>query len=218
MKKDELSFELMPSGNYHTVFRNNHSRKIYLQIERQNDELRLIECCYIDRPLKSGRYPIPKKFKPKQCKCDELIDIIATTLDKRFYGMSFSCEKDPTTRDEYIQSKQGHTKYQFLIFVKDGTVIRTRLKSRVHREIYLEIQIVFGQAAHISDCHYCDRQYRTNGKIVTPVGLTTVFFYPTKENLLRIVNEELNCDFTDIIITEDTFGFYEKPIPICGAI
>ena len=44
------------------------------------------------------------------------------------------------------------------------------------------------------------------------------FFEYTPQKILEIVNNELNCDFTDLIITNDTFGFDDSNIPICGSI
>ena len=52
----------------------------------------------------------------------------------------------------------------------------------------------------------------------TPSGLTTIYFDYSLDAILKIVNEELNCDFTDVIITKDTFGFEKSELPICGSI
>ena len=38
------------------------------------------------------------------------------------------------------------------------------------------------------------------------------------EKVLEIVNNELNCDFTDVIITKDTFSFEKNDNPICGSL
>lgn len=68
------------------------------------------------------------------------------------------------------------------------------------------------------DCHYYDRSYKRNSAYITPSGLTSITFDFSLENILKIVNDELNCDFTDVIITKDSFGFDDSSLPICGSI
>ncbi len=75
-----------------------------------------------------------------------------------------------------------------------------------------------GNKGTITDCHYSDRTYNRNNAYITPSGLTSITFDFSLYNILKIVNSELNCDFTDVIITQDSFGFNDSPLPICGSI
>ena len=75
-----------------------------------------------------------------------------------------------------------------------------------------------GNKGTIIDCHYSDRTYKRNNAYITPSGLTSITFDFSLYNILKIVNSELNCDFTDVIITQDSFGFNDSPLPICGSI
>lgn len=153
-----------------------------------------------------------------QCSYDDLTDILAAEIDKRFYGIEFSDTENKLSTEEYIRlALQDKHKYKFLILVESDGVLKTRLKNRVHRTIYLEIK----QSSYrglIQNCHYCDRRYKRDDQLITPFELKTIYFDYSSEKVLEIVNNELNCDFTDIVITLDTFNFEKSNIPICGSI
>jgi len=139
-------------------------------------------------------------------------------LDKHFYGVEFSEKATNTSAEEYIaQYLQYSKKYKFLILVECDGILKTRFKNRVHRTIYLEIK-QNGYRGLIKTCHYCDRRYKQNNRAVTPFDVKTIYFDYSVEKVLEIVNNELNCDFTDVVITKDTFHFAESDIPICGSI
>ena len=139
-------------------------------------------------------------------------------LDKTFFGIEFCDIENHLSTEEYIKLKtQVKTKYKFLILVNDNNTYKTRLKNRIHRSILLEI-VRNGNKGTIIDCHYSDRTYKRNNAYITPSGLTSITFDFSLYNILKIVNSELNCDFTDVIITQDSFGFNNSPLPICGSI
>lgn len=147
-----------------------------------------------------------------------LIDVFKNELDKTFFGIEFSDTENHLSTEEYIKLKtQVKTKYKFLILVNDNNTYKTRLKNRIHRSILLEI-VRNGNKGTIIDCHYSDRTYKRNNAYITPSGLTSITFDFSLYNILKIVNSELNCDFTDVIITQDSFGFNDSPLPICGSI
>ncbi len=147
-----------------------------------------------------------------------LIDVFKNELDKTFFGIEFSDTENHLSTEEYIKLKtQVKTKYKFLILVNDNNTYKTRLKNRIHRSILLEI-VRNGNKGTIIDCHYSDRTYKRNNAYITPSGLTSITFDFSLYNILKIVNSELNCDFTDVIITQDSFGFNNSPLPICGSI
>ena len=82
---------------------------------------------------------------------------------------------------------------------------------------YLELK-KDDKRALICSCYYCDRTYTRDKSLITPAGLTSVYFEYSLDAVLNVVNDELNCDFTDVIVTPDTFGFDKTELPICGSI
>ncbi|MCI9626251.1 MAG: hypothetical protein HFI90_05655 [Clostridia bacterium] len=218
MQKSILKMDRISRNRYHTVFRNNHGRRIYLCLNYRNNEVLITNCFYIDRPERNGTKAVPHRFKTSRCARENLLDVLADELDKRFFDIEFSETENDVSADEYIRFKSADKpKYKFLILINSGDSYKTRLKNRVHRSIYLEISRN-GNNGIITDCHYYDRQYKRNNAYISPSGLTSITFDFSLDNIRRIVNNELNCDFTDVIITEDTFGFDNTLLPICGSI
>ena len=218
MKRSILKFDKVSENTYHTIIKNNHGRKIYLKINRIGETITIIDCFYIDRPMRNGRKAIPQKWTTVKCNYSSLIDVLAVELDKHCYGIEFSETETNISAEEYISLYlQNRKKYRFLILVECNAILKTRLKNRVHRTIYLEIK-QNGYRGLIENCHYCDRRYKCNNQLITPFGLKSIYFDYSTEKVLEIINGELNCDFTDVIITHDTFGFDESNIPICGSI
>lgn len=95
--------------------------------------------------------------------------------------------------------------------------MKTRFKNCTHRTIYTEIKKDVKNGL-VSNCYYCDKVYKRDKSFITPSGLTTIFFDYSLDAILEIVNEELNCDFTDVIVTGDAFGFDKTELPFCGSI
>ena len=114
-------------------------------------------------------------------------------------------------------------KYNFLIFIGEGEpvngvpyIIRTRLKNRIHRSIYIEMQYRDGKGV-ITDCHYYDRKYKERTKVI-PETLTTVFFEYNRQAILNIINNELKVAFTDIIFVTDGSLDIDNKVALCGNI
>lgn len=168
--------------------------------------------------MRNGCNPIPLRLKTFKCRHDNLLDVLADELDKHFFGIEFSETENNISAEEYIKLKNSNKqKYKFLILVNSGDTYKTRLKNRIHRSIYLEINRNDNNGI-ITDCHYYDRHYKRNNAYITPSGLTSIAFDFSLDNILKIVNNELNCDFTDVIITKDSFEFDDTSLPICGGI
>ena len=218
MQRSILKLDKISENRYHTVFRNNHGRKIYICLTYKNNGFLITDCYYTDRPERNGKKSVPLKFKTTQCSYDNLLNVLADELDKRFFDIEFSETEKDLSADEYIKQKNQHkSKHKFLILIEDECIVKTRLKNRVHRCVYLEISRN-GNKGIITDCHYYDRHYKRNNAYITPSGLTSITFEFSLDNILRIINDELNCDFTDVIITKDSFGFDNTSLPICGSI
>ena len=147
--------------------------------------------------------------------CDDCFDSCTVTCDncgERIWRDDAEGDSNVTlSTEEYITNYiQNCKKYKFLILIECDGVLKTRLKNRVHRTIYLEIK-QNGYRGLIHNCHYCDRRYKRNNQLITPFELKTIYFDYNMEKVLEIVNNELNCDFTDVIITRNTFSL-EKMI------
>lgn len=218
MQKSILNLEYAGNQSYQTVFKNNHGRKIYIRIKVSDSELVICSCLYVDRPMRNGFRSIPLKLKTMHCNnTNDLLKIMQSELDKKFYAITFSNEADVLSPEEYVNSKLSvKEKYKFLILISEDDKLKTRIKNRIHRSIYLEIKCG-NEYSIIQKCYYYDKAYKKN-IFITPAGLNTIFFEYTPQKILEIVNNELNCDFTDLIITNDTFGFDDNNIPICGSI
>lgn len=217
MKKSILKFEKISDGVYHSIIKNSHGRRIYLKIKRLENVITICDCFYIDRSIKNDKKSVPKRWVTKECAEADLSTVLANEMDKRFYDIRFDESINPLSVAEYIENALKYKgKYKFLILISKDGVFKTRLKNRVHRNIYLEIERM-GAIGLVRKCNYCDRKYKNN-RDVTPAGLNTIYFEYSSDEVLEIVNDELNCDFTDVIITSDTFDFEKRNIPVCGAI
>ncbi len=217
MEKGNLKLRRHVDGTYQTLFKTRHGRKVYCKLQLMGEAVRIETCFYVDRPMQSGKYSVPQKWNAVSFPQTELLRMMERMLDGKFYDVTTENTYLCSTED-YIKEMLGvKTKYKFLILVRQGNVLKTRLKNRAHRGIYLEIQALTDGRGTIYACYY-DRKYKRNGALITPQGLHTVFFEYSRENILKIVNEELNCDFTDVLITENIPDFAETDLPLCGAI
>ncbi len=93
----------------------------------------------------------------------------------------------------------------------------TKLKNKLHRTVFLELGLYADGKGVVRNCYYCDRAYRQGDRRVTPPSLVSCFFPYTRQGVLELVNRELICDFTHIIITGDIDPKHCNS-PICGNI
>ena len=128
--------------------------------------------------------------------------------------------------DEYLQvrAEGGHRKYRFLIMVGDGDSynglpmnLRTRLKTKLHRSVYVELAYYRDGKGVVQQCYYYDREYRRQGIKIMPPMLISCFFPYTKQGILNLLNHEICCDFTHMLVTEG-LDLDSNTAPLCGAI
>ena len=122
-------------------------------------------------------------------------------------------ESPKVSAEDFIAQAMHKEKYNILLMLKDGDTLKTIFKNRFRREIFLEIDLS-GPKALIKKCKYCD--IRGEDVITTPYNLTTIYFHYDFEALLKIVNNELEGGFTDVMVSEHNTIVLDRPI--CGSI
>ena len=230
MHKSILFLESAGAGSsaYRAVIKTRHGRTLYLSLELSGEVCSVVECFYTDRGQgrPNGSWS-PKSCKPAAFPADKLLEVIASQLDKTFYGVEY-VQNDTAglPLEEYLQRKadEANRKYRFLILVGEGERVnglpirlRTRLKNKLHRAIYLDLAYYKDGLGVVRQCSYYDRRYQQRAVPVTPPTLVSCFFPYTKAGILSLVNQELCCDFTHILVTEG-IDLDSNPAPLCGAI
>ena len=214
MKRQKLILHTTAYGDLRAVFKTRHGRQIFISIRPCGDCLHIEKCYYVDRSC--GQHKIPKKFRTHTCRRDNILEIIADELDKEFSGVEIDDSVSsslPDTAFIQAQLKALRKSYKFLIFVGSKEsynsiplVLETRLKNRLHRAILLGLSYHHDGFGIVSECCYYDRAYKSRTNVI-PESLTSI---------IDMVNRELNCDFTDIIFTDNID--IKNPMPLCGNI
>ena len=235
MKKSILKFENFISNDYtntyRTIIKTQHSRLVFLALSIDGDTCTIRECFYTDRNQgKSGmtRYASkPLKLKTFQFHMNLLLSVIETELDKKFYDVEFiQSDNAKLPLDQYLQlkSESAHKKYRFLIMVGNGDNfrelpmhLRTRLKNKLHRSIFVELSYYKNGQGVVEQCHYYDREYKRKNIKITPSLLTSCFFPYNCEGILNLLNHEICCDFTHMIVTTG-IDIDSNKMPLCGAL
>ena len=128
--------------------------------------------------------------------------------------------------DQYLKVKTEalQQKYHFLIMVGEGknynelpVHLRTRLKNRLHRSIFVELRYYKDGRGIVDQCYYYDRRYKRQDSKVTPPQLISCFFPYNQEGILNLLNHEICCNFTHMIVTEG-IDIDSNKTPLCGAI
>ena len=219
---------------YRTIFKNQHGRTIYLSLEINGTQCTITDCFYTDRG--GGRSEAnhskarPLKLTTTELPIYELLNVIEVQLDKKFYGVELVQNSTYNmTLNEYLNYHESltRTKYHFLIMEGSGDTVnglpsklKTRLKNKLHRSIYLELEYYKDGSGVVKQCFYYDRSYLRSDLEVTPPSLISCFFPYTREGILNLVNNEICCNFTHIIVTDGTEGIDldSNTTPICGSI
>ena len=226
MRKQSLILHKTQSGNYRSVIKTKHGRLIYLKISKDNNIVYIKNCYYLDRMRCGEYYASPQKLVTTNFSYDEILDVIASELDRKYFGIEITDKFAALNTTEFInlQLISMQRKYNFLIFIGEGvlidgipSVIRTRFKNRIHRGIYMEMRYHGNGKGVISNCHYYDRKYKERSSVV-PETLSTVFFDYNRQAILNIINNELNTAFTHIIFVTDGSLDIDNEVALCGNI
>lgn len=219
------------ANTYRTTFTTKHGRKLYLSLDIFNGQCTIIKCFYTDRNQnRTGeeRYSSkPLKLRAFEFPSDKLLEVIESALDKKFYGVEYI--RDETTDlpiEEYIKAKTAadFVKYRFLVLVGEGETcnglpirLRTRLKNQLHRSIYIDLNYYKDGQGVVTQCYYYDRKYKRQDIKITPPQLISCFFSYTHEGILNLINHEICCNFTHIIVTSG-IDIDSNTTPLCGAV
>ena len=208
------------------MFKTKHGRLIYLQLHIIDQTVTVEKCLYLDRFRKGSYYAVPQKLTTMQCRENELLSVVATQLDRVYSGVERIDSLSELSMENFIQCKLHEMRggYKFLLFVGSGEAVnglpvklQTRLANRLHRRIYLEVNHHHDAVGVVSDCHYYDRTYRQRTRVI-PQMLTTVFVPFERNSILQMVNRELDCDFTDLVVIDNTIDFEGNSYALCGNI
>lgn len=216
---------------FRSIIKTRHGRVLFLLLEINGPSCSIRDCFYIDRNQGregAARYKArPKKLRTLQFPTENLLAVIEAELDKKFYSVEFvETRQADLTLDEYLDFKAGSSnrKYRFLVMVGDGDSynglpmrLRTRLKTKLHRAVYVELAYYKDGKGVVRQCYYYDREYRRQGVKITPPMLISCFFPYTKEGILDLLNHEICCDFTHMLIVEG-LDLDSNMTPLCGAI
>ena len=231
MKQSILKLEKSATNAYRAIFKNRHGRNLYLGLTIDGDTCTITDCFYTDRNqgrTGEARYSAkPQLLRTFTFPKDDLLKVIATELDKHFYGVEFvQSEQAALSLEEYLQHKlyAAQKKYRFLIMVGEGDIcnglpvhLRTRLKTNLHRAVYVDLAYYKDGSGVVKDCSYYDRRYKRDNVKITPPQLISCFFPYSKTGILNLLNHELCCNFTHIIVTSG-IDIDSDTTPLCGAV
>lgn len=234
MKKSILTLEEFydnGSNSFRAIIKTRHGRVLFISLKANAYECIITNCFYIDRCLNKEGECIysskPLKLHTFRFEISSLLLVIETELDKKFYGMEFT--KNETfnlSLDAYIAEKTEDffKKYSFLIMVGSGDMynglpmkLHTRLKNRFHRSVFINLEYYKDGKGVIKECYYYDRKYVRRDVKITPPGLISCFFPYSKQGILDLINHEICCSFTHIIITDEQ-ELLSGTMPICGFV
>ena len=227
MKKQNLVLHrLLYTSDYRAVIKTKHARILYLELRKGSGKFTVKECYYLDR-IKGGEYyAIPQKLTARVFNENEILSVVQEQLDRQYFGLEVSSKLTSLKKEDFIKHhlKSMQRKHNFLILIGDGEIIdglpltlKTRLSNSLHRKIYLKIRYYKDGLGVIEDCHYYDRHYKAKDKVV-PQTLTSVFVEYNREAILDTINRELNCNFTDAIIADNSIDVENNTFALCGNI
>ena len=149
MKRKKIIFEKVgTSSAYRCLLKNQHGRKIYIELKIRNDRWIISECWYIDRNIgktgdkRKSAKPLLWQSKELDSNIENLRRVLVEELDiTPFLEIDFVENEDTIslTTEEFISHYTADDKYRFLILVQKktekGVVLETVIKNKVHRRI-----------------------------------------------------------------------------------
>ena len=233
MQRKKITFEKVgTSSDHRCILKNQHGRKMYLELEVKAESFRISECWYIDRNIgktgdkRKSAKPLLWQTKELDSNIEKLKNVFVEELNMTpFLEIGFVENEDTIflTTEEFISHYTADDKYRFLILVQKktekGVVLETVIKNKVHRRIYVNLSLQKEKDAYIlEECYYSDRMYKLNeGKMPeTLVDGNTKGL--RREDLVQWFNEQLTCDFNSVLFVSPEDIKLDKRKAICGTL
>lgn len=233
MQRKKIIFEKVgASSAYRCLLKNQHGRRIYIELNVNTDNIKILECWYCDRNIgktgdkRKSAEPLLWKTKETDSNVKNLKRVLVEELDMTPFGdISFIDNEDTIslTEEEFISRHTANDKYRFLILVqrktKKGVMLETVIKNKVHRRIYVNLSLQKEKNAYILDeCYYSDRTYKLNERKMPETLVNGNTKGLQREDLIQWFNEQLTCDFNAVLFVSPEDIKLDKCKAICGTL
>ena len=233
MKRKKVIFErIKSSSDYRSLLKNQHGRRIYIELNVNADNIKILECWYCDRNIgktgdkRKSAEPLLWKTKETDSNIKNLKRVLVEELDMTpFLEIDFIENIDTIflTTEEFISHYTVDDKYRFLIMVqqktKRGVMLETVIKNKVHRRIYVNLSLQKEKNAYILDeCYYSDRTYKLNERKMPETLVNGNTKGLQREDLIQWFNEQLTCDFNAVLFVSPEDIKLDKCKAICGTL
>ena len=233
MQRKKITFEKVgTSSDHRCILKNQHGRKMYLELEVKAESFRISECWYIDRNIgktgdkRKSAKPLLWQTKELDSNIEKLKNVFVEELDMTpFLEIGFVENEDTIflTTEEFISQYTADDKYRFLILVhkktEKGVVLETVIKNKVHRRIYVNLSLQKEKDAYILEgCYYSDRRYKLNERKMPETLVNGNTKGLQREDLIQWFNEQLTCDFNAVLFVSPEDIKLDKCKAICGTL
>ena len=233
MQRKKIIFERVKSSSvYRSLLKNQHGRKIYIELNVNRDNIKILECWYYDRNIgktgdkRKSAEPLLWKTKGTDSNIEKLKNVFVEELDiTPFLEIDFVENEDTIslTTEEFISHYTADDKYRFLILVQKntekGVMLETVIKNKVHRRIYIKLSLQKEKNAYIlEECYYSDRMYKLNERKMPETLVNGNTKGLQREDLIQWFNEQLTCDFNAVLFVSPEDIKLDECKAICGTL
>ena len=233
MQRKKITFEKVgTSSDHRCILKNQHGRKMYLELEVKAESFRISECWYIDRNIgktgdkRKSAKPLLWQTKELDSNIEKLKNVFVEELNMTpFLEIGFVENEDTIflTTEEFISQYTADDKYRFLILVQKktekGVVLETVIKNKVHRRIYVNLSLQKEKDAKILEgCYYSDRRNKLNERKMPETLVNGNTKGLQREDLIQWFNEQLTCDFNAVLFVSPEDIKLDKRKAICGTL
>ena len=231
-RKKIISERIKLSSVYRSLLKNQHGRRIYIELNVNTDNIKILECWYYDRNIgrtgdkRKSAEPLLWKTKETDSNIKNLKRVLVEELDMTpFLEIDFVKNEDTIslTTEELISHHTADDKYRFLILVQKntekGVVLETVIKNKVHRRIYVNLSLQKEKNAYtLSRCYYSDRVYKLNERKMPETLVNGNTKGLLREDLIQWFNEQLTCDFNAVLFVSPEDIKIDTSKAICGTL
>ena len=233
MQRKRIKFEKVgTSSAYRCLLKNQHGRKIYMELVIGSEKYIITACWYFDRNIgktgdkRKSAKPLLWQSKELDSNIENLRRVLVEELDiTPFLEIDFVENEDTIslTTEEFISHHTADDKYRFLILVhkntEKGVVLETVIKNKVHRRIYVNLSLQKEKNAYtLSRCYYSDRVYKLNERKMPETLVNGNTKGLLREDLIQWFNEQLTCDFNAVLFVSPEDIKIDTSKAICGTL